>query len=602
MRPTQVVLILLLASLLAACATAPARPAAAGDAYAVAGAEDRHFATLAARWLDGALRLSPVLATRQGDHRFDGELDDMSAAGRQAQLDFARAQLKDLESIDATKLGRENQIDAGILGNELRYEIWAETVNQDWAWDPLFYNGLAGDALYSLMARDYAPMAQRLASATARLEKLPAFLAQARQNLELARVPRIHAETVAKQNPGLTSIIDDLIAPNASQLAGAERARLDAAMAKARAAIVEHQKWIESVLVPGAKGDFRLGKERYAQKLAFALDSSLGREEIRQRAEAELKRVRAQMYGIARTVLKGRPDAPPLPEAPSDAEEQKGIAAALELAYVEHPARTAVVDSLKQDLAEATTFVREHDLVTVPSEPVRVIPMPEFQRGVVMGYCDSPGPLDRGQATYFAIAPIPDDWTAEQTESYLREYNSRMLRLLTIHEAMPGHYLEGIHSQGHPSVLRAVLRSGVFAEGWAVYTERMMAESGYLGSDPLFRLVQLKFYLRAIGNAILDAGVHVDGWTREQAIDFMVKRTFQQEREAAGKWTRVQVTSAQLPTYFVGVQEQLALRQAVEAKEGAAFNLKRYHDAVLSYGAPPVRYVRAMMLGEPIAK
>jgi hypothetical protein len=306
------------------------------------------------------------------------------------------------------------------------------------------------------------------------------------------------------------------------------------------------------------------------------------------------------MYDIARTVLKDRKDAPALPDNPSDAQRQTAIERALELAYVDHPSREQVVPAAKQALVDATNFVREHDLVTVPGDPVKVILMPEFQRGVAVAYCDSPGPLDKGLDTYFAISPIPDDWSAQQAESFLREYNSRMIQLLTIHEAMPGHYLEGAHSAQFPSTLRAVLRSGLFAEGWAVYSENMMTQAGYMHGDPLFHLVQLKFYLRSVANAVLDQGVHVDHWSREQAMDLMVRQTFQQEREAAGKWVRAQLSSAQLPTYFVGVQEQFDLRHAMEAKLGDRFDLKAYHDQVLSYGAPPTRYVRELMLDEPI--
>jgi uncharacterized protein (DUF885 family) len=309
------------------------------------------------------------------------------------------------------------------------------------------------------------------------------------------------------------------------------------------------------------------------------------------------------MYGLARDVLKGKPGAPSpadMPDAPSDDQQQATIEAALELAYADKPARNQVVDAAKQALARATAFVREKKLVTVPDDPVKVILMPEFQRGVAVAYCDSPGPLDKGLDTYFAISPIPGDWTAEQTDSFLREYNSRMIQLLAIHEAMPGHYLEGAHSARFPSTLRAVLRSGLFAEGWGVYTEDMMADAGYMDGDPLFRLVQLKFYLRTISNAILDQGVHVDGWSREQAMHLMVHDAFQQEREAAGKWVRAQLTSAQLPTYFVGVQEQFDLRKAMEAKLGDRFDAMAYHDQVLSYGAPPTRYVRELMLDEPI--
>ena len=360
------------------------------------------------------------------------------------------------------------------------------------------------------------------------------------------------------------------------------------------------QTWLDQTLVPNAHGDFRLGAEKYDQKLRFSLSSNLSRTEIKQRAQAEITRVRGVMYGIARQLLQAKPNAPALPETPTDAQQQAAIEAALALAYAHRPARDGVVDAAKTALQSATDFVRQHDLVTLPDAPVDVILMPEFQRGVAVAYCDSPGPLDRNLKTFFAISPIPDDWTQAQTDSFLREYNDSMIQLLAIHEGMPGHYLEGWHSAKYPSVLRGVLRSGLFAEGWAVYTERMMQEQGYLDNDPLFHLVQLKFYLRTVANAILDQGVHVDGWSREQAMQLMTHDTFQQESEAAGKWTRAQLTSAQLPTYFVGAQEQLDLREAVRARQGTAFNLKAYHDQVLSYGAPPVRYVRELMLDEPI--
>ena len=601
MRPSLIALALA-TSLATACAHAPAEaPAPTTPAtQAPAATPDAAFAQLSRQWLDGMLALSPVSATSIGDHRFDGELDDLSPAGMARGVAFSRDMLARLDAIDIAALGRENQVDALILRNQLQADIWSTDTLQSWAWDPQVYNGLAGGAIYSLMAREFAPMPERLKSATLRMEKLPALYAQMRANLDPARVPKIHAETVAKQNGGVLALIEQFITPNAGQLKGADRQRLDAAIAGVRAAVAENQQWLDKTLVPNARGDFRLGAALYDQKLKFSLNSALSRGEIKQRAEAELKRARGEMYGIARQVLKGRRGAPALPASPTPAQQQKAIEAALELAYAERPARDQVVPFAKQTLAMATDFVRKHDLVTVPADPVKVILMPEFQRGVAVAYCDSPGPLDKGLNTYYAISPIPDDWSAQQTESFLREYNDRMIHLLSIHEAMPGHYLEGAHSADYPSTLRAVLRSGMFAEGWAVYTEQRMADAGYLDNDPLFRLVQLKFYLRTIGNAILDQGVHVDGWSRAQAMDFMTRQTFQQEREAAGKWVRAQLTSAQLPTYFVGVQEHFDTRRAVEAKEGAAFDQKRYHDRVLSYGAPPVRFVRQLMLDEPI--
>lgn len=574
---------------------APAATAAAADAQA-----DARFADLSKRALEGWLQLSPVSATQIGEHRYDSEIDDLSAEGRQKSLEFSRKMLAELGAMDVSKLSRENQVDAAILRNQLEYDAWGNETLQSWAWDPQVYSGLAGGALYNLMAREFAPLPDRLKSAIDRMEKIPTLLAQARANLDPARVPKIHAETVAKQNAGILSIVDSFITPHAKELPEAEQQRLAAATGTLKKAVEEHQQWLDKTLVPNAKGDFRVGEKIYDQKLKFALLSSLSRAEIKQRAEGELKRVRGEMYAIAQQVLKDKPGAPALPASPSDEQQQKAIEAALELAYAERPARDKVVPDAEAALKSATDFVRAKDLVTLPDAPVDIIPMPEFQRGVAVAYCDSPGPLDKNLKTFYAISPIPEDWSQAQVDSFLREYNSRMIHLLSIHEGTPGHYLEGWHSAKFPSTLRAVLRSGLFAEGWAVYTERMMADAGYLDNDPLFRLVQLKFYLRTIGNAILDQGVHVDGWSREQAMDLMVRQTFQQEREAAGKWTRAQLSSAQLPTYFVGAQEHFDLRKAMEAKLGDKFNAKAYHDQVLSYGAPPVRFVRELMLDEPI--
>lgn len=596
----------LLAVTLAACqpktADAPQAPAAAASAAATTSdaAVDARFAELSKQWLDGWLKLNPVSATQIGEHRYDSEVDDLSEAGRKAQVDFAKKLLGELDTVDLSKLSRENQIDAAILRNQLRSDVWGIETLQGWAWDPQVYSGLAGGAIYNLMAREFAPMPQRLKSATVRMEKIPQIFAQARANLDPTRVPKIHAETVAKQNAGVLSLVDTFIVPNAGQLQGADRKRLDAAVAGLRKAVAEQQKWLDETLVPNAKGNFRIGQTLYDEKLQYSLNSSLSRAEIKQRAEAELVRVRGDMYAIAQQVLKDKPGAPALPDKPSAPEQQKAIEAALELAYAEKPARDKVVDFAKQTLADATAFTRAKDLVTVPNDPVKIILMPEFQRGVAVAYCDSPGPLDRGLDTYYAISPIPDDWSDKQVDSFLREYNNRMIHLLSIHEAMPGHYLEGAHSAKSPSTLRAVLRSGLFAEGWAVYTEDMMADAGYLDNDPLFRLVQLKFYLRTIANAILDQGVQVDNWTKEQAMELMTQQAFQQASEAEGKWVRAQLTSAQLPTYFVGAQEHFDMRKAVETKLGAQFNAKTYHDQVLSYGAPPVRFVRQMMLNEPI--
>jgi uncharacterized protein (DUF885 family) len=601
LRPLSFALAALIAT--TACQKeAPTTPGGAPSTTQTAtAAADAKFADLSKRWLDGWLEQQPVSATQTGKHDFDDRIEDLGIAGRQKFVDFSKQMLGELDALDASKLSRENQVDVAILRNQIRYDIWQMETLQSWAWDPQVYNSIAGGALYTLMARDFAPMPQRLKSATARMEKIPALFAQMHENLDPARVPKIHAETVSKQNAGIMSIVNDMILPHANELTGDDRKHLDAAVATLKKAVDDNQTWLDKTLVPNAKGDFRIGQKLYDEKLAFALNSPLTRQEIRQRAEAAIKQTRAEMYDISRKVLAGKPSAPKeMPDAPSDEQQQKAIEAALELAYADRPARDKVVEVAKASTAEATKFAREKDLVSVPDTPVQIILMPEFQRGVAVAYCDSPGPLDKGLDTFYAVSPIPDDWSKEQVDSFLREYNTRSINELSIHEAMPGHYLQIAHANKHPSTLRAVLGSGSFIEGWAMYGEKVMADAGYMNNDPLMQLIQRKWALRAMANAILDQAIHVDGMSREDAMKLMTVTAFQQEREAAGKWVRAQLTSAQLPTYFVGYSEHMDLRHEVEKREGAKFNLKAYHDKLLSYGSPPVRFARELMLDEPI--
>jgi uncharacterized protein (DUF885 family) len=559
------------------------------------------FEAISQRYLTEMLALTPVAATALGEHRYDTVLDDVSANARERQLTLARDLLGQLQTLDGTKLTRAHQVDAQLLANELNYQVWRIDVLQDWRRDPLIYTELAGNSVYLLMARDFAPLPDRLRDVTARLTELPRLLSQVRDVLDPARVPAINAETAVKQNSGVVDLINELVVPQLNVLSQYDQIQLKTAIAKAKTAVTQHQLWLEKRLLPAAKGDFRIGAALYDAKLRFALVSALSRQEIRSRAEGELSATRAQMYTIARTLLGARPDAPPLPETPGPEEQQAAIAAALEMAYAERPQRNAVFDTARAAFEQARAFVQKADFVTLYDDPLEIIPMPQFQRGVALAYCDSPGPLDKGQKTFYSVSPIPDDWSAQQAESFLREYNYRSIDNLTIHEAMPGHYVQLMHANRYDSPLRAVLASGTFIEGWAVYTERLMVEEGFRDSDPLMRLIQLKWYLRSIANAILDQAVHVDGISREDAMRLMMHDTFQEEREAAGKWVRAQLTFAQLPTYFVGVQEHLALREEARKRWGRTFTLKRYNDAVLAYGSPPVRYVRELMFDLPIS-
>lgn len=549
-------------------------PAAAGTPMAAVPGADARLAALTAAFIDGEARFEPENWTAVGVHTYDDRIGDRTAAGRAAKAAAERGWLAELDRIDAAKLSRANQVDAAMLRNNLQYRLWTATTLQSWAWDPQIYNDAAGGALYSLAARDFAPWPVRLRAATARMEALPGLFAAERANLVPARVPRIHAETVAKQNGGIVDIVDDMLVPHTGELPASDRARFDAAVTRLRAAVAQQQRWLESALVPNATGDFRLGPALYDAKLAFALDSPLTRGEIERRAKTAMAATRAEMYVLARKALKMQP----VSASPTAADEQATIEAALALTYVKRAPRDGFIAETTKALAEATDFVRTTNLVTLPASPVAIITMPVFQQGVAVAYCDSPGPLEKGLKTFVAVSPIPAKWTPAQADSFLSEYNDHMIRDLAVHEAMPGHYVQLSHQNGYPSTLRAVLGSGAFIEGWAVYAER----------------------LRSISNALLDIGIHTKGMTEQAAMDLMMRGAFQQEREAAGKWTRARLGSTQLPSYFVGYSEHRDLRAEAERRAGGAFDLRTYHDAVIGFGSPPVRYVRALMFDEPI--
>ena len=588
---------LTLAQLPAAAARPPHQAKAASAA-------NQQFQQIASRFLAAAMKASPVEATAAGEHRYDRLLPDISAAGRRARRVTWQGFLTQLAQINPAQLSRDNQVDLALLKNELQYRIWADQAEQGWAWNPQIYNDIAAGSLYSLAARDFAPWDVRLNSATARMEALPALLKASRSELTPARVPLVFAQTVSKQNSGILEIAEGMLAPHATSLSGADRKRFDAALAGLKRAVTDQQTWLDTVLVPAAKGDFRLGPKLYDQKMKFGLMSDMTRPELKARALQAKASTRTEMYGLARQVLSGRANAPALPENPTAQQQQNGIEAALKLSYAKHPPREQLEQRARETLAQATAFVTKAGFVRMPDGPVKVITMPKFQQGNAVAYNDPPGLFEKGQQNFYAVSPVPDEWTDAQATSFLSEYNDYMIHDLSIHEAMPGHYLQLDHSNRSPDVLRAYLGSGPFVEGWAVYAEGMMKDAGYLSGDPqeqrLFQLTVLKMRLRSITNTLLDIGIQTEGMTRDQAMDLMQHGAFQAEREAAGKWTRASLSSVQLLSYFTGFSEHMALREEAKRRWGKGYSLRRYNDKVLSYGSPPVKFVRELMFGLPV--
>jgi uncharacterized protein (DUF885 family) len=361
---------------------------------------DEAFERLAEQYIVDLPSFSPVSATLIGDHSADDQLDQVDQRARDALVAAYSGYLQAIAAIDRDELSRANKVDAELLRADIESSLWHLETLQEWAWNPLVYVNLSGSAIYGLVARDFAPLEERLGNAAARLEQMPRFLEQARASIDPKRVPKIHAETAVQQNLGLVSIIDTMIVPEMGALTSATSDRLNAAIEVAKNAIADHQTWLEEDLLPRATGNFRIGAELYDKKLAFALNSPMSRKEVKARAEAEYESVRNQMYEVARDVYAGTHPYTSFPDNPDESYKQVIIRAALEEAYQVLPPRDGIVDVAKAQLQQATDFVIEKNIVTMPDDPVEIIIMPEFQRGVAVAYLDPPGPLDKGQRPF----------------------------------------------------------------------------------------------------------------------------------------------------------------------------------------------------------
>jgi uncharacterized protein (DUF885 family) len=552
--------------------------------------KDGEFEKIAHDYVEGMLASHPEYATELGDHRFDDQVTDYSHPNRDRLLARAKQVRDSLQNFeDFSQLTGANQVDVRILRDNVDDEIFELEELKETDWNPLVYNQSLANGLYLLVARDFDSPEKRIPNLRKRLEAIPHVIQQAKENLQ--HPPRVHTETAIEQAQGAISLVREGLLPLLDQ-APQMKKELAPLQEKTATALEDYKKWLQENLLKRSDGNFRIGADKFRKKLRFALASDLSMEEIMKRAQTDLAQTQTAIYETALPLYKKYfPNA----DEKTLADKHKITAAVLDKLAAERPDDNTVVGYAQKIVGEATDFVKAHDLVTVTAKPLDVIVMPEFKRGVAIAYCDASGPLEKNGKTFYAVAPTPNDWSKERKESFFREYNNYMIRDLTVHEAMPGHYLQLAQANEFhaPTLVRAVFQSGTFVEGWAVYCEQMMAEQGYGG--PEVKMEQLKMRLRAIANAILDQSIHAGNMSEEQAMNLMMRETFQQEGEAVAKWKRARLTSAQLSTYFVGVSEHLDLREAAKKKHAQDFDLKKYNDQVISYGSPPVKYVRELM-------
>lgn len=528
----------------------------------------------------------PFVGSRRGDRNCDFRLEDLSnSAGDAALLIYRQTYGAMPRAVDYSKLSRNGQIDFDILKLNLERELWIQSELKPYVHDPRLYVEYLTESTYGLFTQSSAPKPVNVKNAVSRMAYLPRIVSAAKKNLQ--NPPKIWTETAIQRTEGAINYYKDGIyivsgeTPQVSEISKATPPVI--------AALEDFHKFLKNDLLPRSDGDWRLGKDRFAEKMNYEMEGAFPADQIVSEAEKEAQRVENEMYVIARQLWSRYFPGQPLP---SDDRRRELVAKIIDKVSQDHGEAANLVRDIKTTVEEAKAFIKAKDILRLPDpDRCQIIEMPEFQRGFSVAYCNNAPPLDTKANSYYAISPPPRDWDDRRKKSYLEEYNRQMLRILTIHEAYPGHYVQLEYGNRNPSKIRRVLSSGVFAEGWAVYTEQMMLDQGFGDGDLGLRLCQLKFYLRAVINAILDYKMHCDNMSDEDAMKLLVGRAFQSDGEAAGKVIRAKLSACQLSTYFTGRMAFYKLRQEIQKEQGEKFELGRYHEAVLDHGTLPVKFL-----------
>ena len=530
------------------------------------------FSKLTEDFVYGSLALSPVSATQAGYHehqgvKLDEKLDDFSPTGIETARKFDAGFHDRLAAIDQQALSAEERADYQIIENAIELSLLDLQQIQSYRHNPTIYVELVGNALFSPFVLEYAPLDTRYRQIIQRLSQAPVLMDQAKMNLTDS--PEVWTRVAREENDGNIDLIDKTLRAKAP-------ANLKADFNKAAGPALDSLRSFNSYLkddLSKRTSDWRLGKERYSKKFAYTLVAGKTPEEVLSEAEAALRETRQQMTKLA---------------APHSIRE------ALDAIAKQHTTPEHFMDEARKGLEVATEFVRQKHLVTFPSRSnLQVIPTPEFMRGTygVAGF--NPAPAFEPQlGAFYWVTPIPSDWPKERIESKLREYNRFGLMQITIHEAMPGHYVQfEVADNLEPKsrrALRNIYGNVPYVEGWALYTQQMMSEEGFLDNSVELRLTFYKQLLRSIANSILDIRLQTMNMTDQQALDLMINDTFQEKEEATAKLQRSQLTSCQLPTYFVGLRGWLDTREEYKKRKGSAFVLSEFHDAALKESAVPL--------------
>lgn len=529
--------------------------------------------SLTSDFVYGSLALSPVTATATGYHEhnriaLDEQLDDYSPSGIDAQRRFYQGIQSRISALAGASLDPEQNTDLEIIRSNTGLALLELDTIQSYRHNPTVYVELVGNALFNPLVLNYAPKEQRFHQIIERLKKVPALFGQAKANLVDA--PEVWNRVAVEENQGNTDLIDKQLR---AAVPDAEKSDYNAAAAAALASLHDFNTFLRDTLSK-KQSDWRLGKDKYARKFNYALTIHETPEQLLAEAEADLSKTRVDMEKLA---------------AP------KTVKQALDEIARQHATPETYIAQAKKTLEEATTFVRSKMLVTLPpGGNLQVIDTPEFMRGIygVGGFNPAPA-LQPDLGAFYWVTPIPKDWPKEKIESKLREYNEYGMQELTIHEAMPGHYVQFEYAnevQPLPRrLLRAVFANGPYVEGWAVYAQQIMSDEGYLNNSTALRMTFLKQMLRVLANTILDVRLQTMGMTDQQALDLMINETYQEKEEATAKLQRAQLSSCQLPTYYAGWKGWLEARGQYQKRQGAAYSLRDFNDRGLKEGSVPLR-------------
>lgn len=548
-------------------------------------------------YLKKEVDLQPFLGTRLGDHRHADRLESLSIPAQQQRLNHHQETLKMLSAFpNRSNMKLDDRVDLETWINHEKRWIWNDTVLKPLFKDPRIYSEYISDSTFLLITQTTLPKDRIIQACISRTRQIPRIVKEAKFNLSLPdteKPARVFVETAIRQNLG--SIAWYRSGMRKLLPADSDSKDLKLVCDAATNALESYHKFLTDELLPVSLGDWRVGTAKYDEKLILDLESPLSRVSIRQKADNEFIRVTKAMEILSRDLWPQLIKDKPVPE--KGANPHSVIGPVIQAASKDRGTVSTLVADARLAANDLKAFIRQKKLLDLPSpDRCDIVEMPEFQRGNSVAYLNNAPPLDLNARSVYAISPPPADWDSRRVDSFLDEYNRRMMRILTLHEAYPGHYVQLEYGNRHPSLIRKVLASGVYIEGWAVHMEQVMLDEGYAVNDAPLRLLQLKWYLRAVANAILDQGMHCDNWTDEKALRFLVDEAYQSEGEAIGKITRSKQSSCQLSTYFVGRTAMHDVRLETQARLGKKFNLRNYHHAVLGVGAVPVRHLGTLIL------